>query len=110
MRFSPPSPSSCLLPAAAFADSAVTTVDDEPIPHGRRARAGARADAHAARRAPRAVRDRRAARRADIAAPGAVAIDDAAPVAHEHDVAPAYAAAAAATDGDVMTELAHAAR
>ena len=90
--------SSFMLPATAFANGAV---DDEPVP-GDGAQAPARAQP-AERHAPSETGELRDAR---ISAPNAVTVDDAAPVAHEHDVAPPHIATGAATDADVWAELA----
>ena len=92
---------STLLPAAAFADTANAAVDDEPLPSD-----GARATVRAQPAERHAPSDTGELRAVQIAAPGAVDVDDAAPVADEHAVAPLHAVAANATDGEVMTELA----
>jgi hypothetical protein len=96
---------SCLLPAAAFADSSVTSVDDEPM-----SRETARAPSPARspeRHAPADVGQLRAAR---VAAPDPVAVESGAVVAREHDVATPHTADAGAGaidgDGDTSAELA----
>jgi hypothetical protein len=111
---------SCLLPAAAFADSSVTTVDDEPISHdAARAETRQPATRHGAMRQA-AIRQPTPAPREDwrsppetgqlrsarVDTPMPAPVDDGPSVTREHDVAPAPAVAATATDGDVMAELA----
>ncbi|HEX9103091.1 MAG TPA: hypothetical protein VF997_12855 [Polyangia bacterium] len=93
---------STLLPLSAFADAGATAVDDEPTKRdvdGQPPTSARPADRHA----PAETGELRSAR---IAAPDPVAVHDAAGVAREHDVAPPHAVAAAATDGDVVAELA----
>src|SRR5947208_3627703 len=97
---------SCLLPTVALADG-VTAVDDEPLSHDA-AHAGAAQKREAPARAvdPRLPADVGQFRGASVAAPTPSRVDDRSPVAREHDVAPAHAVAAAATDDDVVAELA----
>jgi hypothetical protein len=101
---------SCLLPAAAFADSGVTAVDDEPVSHD-----AARSAMHKTsmvRPAPPAREDWRSPpdtgqlRPADVAAPIWTPVDDGPKVTREHGVPPAEAAGPIAIDSDVMAELA----
>lgn len=109
MRFLAPVVLSSLLSTVALADPAAAVVDDEPAPQAE-ARpaepapaATAAATRAANRHAPAETGELRAAR---IAAPAAVDVDDGAGVAREHTVAPAHTVAVAATDDDVVAELA----
>jgi len=101
---------SFLLPAAAFADSGVTAVDDEPVSH--EAARPTMQKAAMVRRAPPPREDWRSPpetgqlRSADVAAPIWAPVDDGPMVTREHNVPPAEAVDATATDGDVMAELA----
>lgn len=89
---------SCLIPAFAFADSGVTAVDDEPVSHD-----AARGSAQPDRRTPAETGELRSV---SVAAPMPARVDDGPSVTREHDVAPAHAVAATATDGEVIAELA----
>ena len=110
---------SCLLPAAAFADSAVTTVDDEPISHEAARPATSQPTMRQTAMRQTAMRQPTPAREdwreppetgqlrpADVAAPIWAPVDDGPMVTREHNVPPAYADSATAADGDVMAELA----
>ena len=109
MRFLAPLLLTSLVSVTALADAAVTAVDDEPTSHdaARPAAPPTRAPAPSLRaterHAPSETGELRAAR---IAAPAPVAVDDGPSVTSEHAVAPAHEVASAATDGDVMAELA----
>jgi hypothetical protein len=105
---------SCLVPAAALADNAVTSVDDEPLSQMAASReptrvAAAERAAPATRgqpvdhRAPADVGELRSAR---YTGPGAVAVSAPIGSSHEHDVAIAPSTEAAAPDPDVVAELA----
>jgi hypothetical protein len=101
---------SCLLPAAAFADSSVTAVDDEPVSH--EAARPAMQKVAMVRRAPppredwRSPPDTGQLRSADVAAPIWAPVDDGPMVTREHGVPPAEAISTSAGDSDVMAELA----
>jgi len=110
MRFLAALALSSLIPTVALADAAVAAVDDEPTSHDAVARDAVARDvtrapvARAANRhAPSDIGELRAVR---IDAPMPAAVDDRAPVAREHAVAPAHAVASTATDDDVVAELA----
>ncbi len=102
----------CLLPVSAFADAGVTAVDDEPVSHAVAAGPAAAAhdpDVQAAaarpteRHAPADVGQLRTAR---VAAPDPVDVDDGPGVAREHAVTEPHEVTTAATDSDMMAELA----
>jgi len=107
----------CLVPSAALADPGVTAVDDEPTSHeaarhaqptSKQAATAHAAAAHAtpAREDWRDPPETGQLRSARVEAPTPTRVDVGPSVAREHDVAPAQAATATATDGDVMEELA----
>lgn len=109
MRFLAPVVLSSLLSTVALADPAVAVIDDEPPPQ---VEAHPAAPAPAATSAATRAGDRHAPaetgqlRSARITAPTPVDVDDGAGVAREHAVAPEHAVAVAATDDDVVAELA----
>lgn len=114
MRFLAPVVLSSLLSTVALADPAAAVIDDEPAPEteARPAAPAAAVTSTAAtspatraanRHAPAETGQLRAAR---IAAPAPVDVKDGGGVAREHAVAPAQAVAVAATDDDVVAELA----
>ncbi|MCU1281194.1 MAG: hypothetical protein JWM53_4740 [bacterium] len=103
---------SCLVPATAFADAGVTVVDDEPTsrevaraPSSPTAATVATAiDQSAA--TPHAPADVGQLRTARVAAPAPVAVRSDPAVAREHEVARPHTVDAAATNNDMMAELA----